>query len=149
MDRGDGTIADTVTGLVWLKQADCIQQTWAEAIAAVHSLSSGQCGLTDGSRAGNWRMPSRNEMQSLSDRMENNHADFFAHSYLNRDYTLFQAAIFTNFVTSEYYWTSNTDAAESTRAWTFLQLRFRCLRYPERERRLYARSSILAGTRTK
>ncbi len=118
VDKGDGTIADTVTGLVWLKQADCIQQTWADAIGAVRALSSGQCGLTDGSQAGSWRMPSRNEMQSLSDRMENNHADFFNQTYLNKDNSLFQAAIFTNFQRFQYYWTSTGDAADPTKAWT-------------------------------
>jgi Protein of unknown function (DUF1566) len=124
VDKADGTIADTVTGLVWLKQADCIHRTWADAIAAVNSLSSGQCGLTDDSQQGSWRMPTRNEMQSLSDRMENNHADFFTHTYLNRDGTLFQAPIFTSFVVSEYYWTSNTDAADTARAWTVFSCDF-------------------------
>ena len=124
VDKGDGTIADTVTGLVWLKQADCIRQTWAGAGAVVNSISNGQCGLTDGSQKGSWRMPSRNEMQSLSDRMENNHADFFNHTYLNRDYTLFQSAIFTNFVVSQYYWTSDADAAATANAWTVFSCDF-------------------------
>ena len=124
VDKGDGTIADAVTGLVWLKQADCIHQSWAGAIAAVNALSSGQCGLTDGSQAGSWRMPNRNEMQSLSDRMENNHADFFNHTYQYRDGTLFQPAIFTTFVVSQYYWTSSTDAADTTEAWTVFSCDF-------------------------
>ncbi|MBZ5575527.1 MAG: DUF1566 domain-containing protein [Acidobacteriia bacterium] len=118
VDKGDGTVADTVTGLVWLKQADCINQNWAVALAAVAVLSSGQCGLTDGSQAGNWRMPSRNEMQSLSDRNENNHADFFDHTYFYKDGTFFQSAIFTNFLSLQYYWTSTADAADPTKAWT-------------------------------
>jgi len=124
VDKGDGTVADTVTGLVWLKQADCIKQTWSEAMAAVHALSSGQCGLTDDSRTGSWRMPSRSEMQSLSDRMENNHADFFSHTYFNRDSTVFQAAIFNNFVTFQYYWTSTSDAADISKAWSVFSCDF-------------------------
>ena len=124
VDKGDGTVADTVTGLVWLKQADCLQSTWAEAIAAVQALSSGQCGLTDGSPAGSWRVPSRNEMQSLSDRAENNHADFFDHTYYNKDDTLFQPAILTNFIKFQYYWTSTSDAADSTKAWTVFSCDF-------------------------
>src|SRR5262249_1064289 len=59
IDRGDGTIADTVTGLIWLKQADCIHDTWDGSLNALSALSDGQCGLTDGSAAGDWRMPSR------------------------------------------------------------------------------------------
>jgi hypothetical protein len=50
--------------------------------------------------------------------MENNHADFFNHTYFNRDNTIYQPAIFTNFVTSQYYWTATTDAADTTKAWT-------------------------------
>jgi hypothetical protein len=118
IDNGNGAITDTVTGLIWLKQADCIHQDWADAIAAANALASGQCGLADGSAAGAWRMPNRNELQSLSDRMENNHADFFDATYLNLDGTVFRPPIFTNFMVSEYYWTSTTDAADTTEAWT-------------------------------
>jgi hypothetical protein len=118
IDNGNGTITDTVTGLIWLKQADCVHADWQDALATVNALASGQCGLTDGSAAGNWRMPNRNELQSLSDRMENNHAAFFNATYLNWDGTLFRAPIFTNFVEGQYYWTSTTDAANTSEAWT-------------------------------
>jgi hypothetical protein len=118
IDNGNGTITDTVTGLIWLKKADCIKDTWSSALDTVNHLASGQCGLTDGSSAGSWRMPNRNEMQSLSDRMENNHADFFNATYRNWDGTLFRSPIFTNFVVSQYYWTSTTDAANTSEAWT-------------------------------
>ena len=118
VDNLNGTITDTVTGLIWLKQADCIHAHWEGALAAVNALASSQCGLTDGSAAGSWRMPNRNELQSLSDRMENNHAAFFNATYLNWDGTLYRAPIFTNFVASQYYWTSTTDAANTSEAWT-------------------------------
>jgi Protein of unknown function (DUF1566)/Carboxypeptidase regulatory-like domain len=120
IDNRNGTITDTVTGLIWLKQADCINQPWLAAVAAVNTLGSGRCGLTDGSAAGSWRMPNRNEMQSLSDRMVNNHADFFDQTYIMKamPQTVYQAPIFTNFVVSEYYWTSTTNAADTTEAWT-------------------------------
>jgi len=45
IDNGDGTISDTVTGLVWLKKADCIQASWQDAINAVKNLASGSCGF--------------------------------------------------------------------------------------------------------
>lgn len=118
VDNGNGTITDTVTGLIWLKQADCIHADWPDALATVNALASGLCGLTDGSSAGSWRMPNRNELQSLSDRMENNQAAFFNATYLNWDGTLFRAPIFTNFVEGQYYWTSTTDAANTSEAWT-------------------------------
>ena len=118
IDNGNGTITDTVTGLIWLKKADCIQTDWADAVGAVNALASGQCGLTDGSAAGSWRMPNRIEMLSLSDRNENNHADFFDATYMNPDGSLFRAPIFTDFVPYQYYWTSTTNAADTTEAWT-------------------------------
>lgn len=124
IDKGDGTVADTVTGLVWLKQADCIHQNWAGALAAVKTLADGQCGLSDGSQQGSWRMPTRTEMQSLSDRMENNHADFFTHTYLYPDGSLFQTALFHNFFAYQYYWTSTGDAADSTKVWTVFSCDF-------------------------
>jgi hypothetical protein len=117
-DNGNGTVTDTVTGLIWLKKADCIHQDWPDAIASVNALASGQCGLTDGSAAGSWRMPNRKEMLSLADRMENNHASFFDATYLNSDSTVYRAPIFTNFMESVYYWTSSTDAADPGEAWT-------------------------------
>lgn len=118
VDNGNGTITDTVTGLVWLKMANCIQADWAGAVAAVNSLASGQCGLTDGSSVGSWRMPNRNELESLSDRMETNGADFFNMTVLNSDGSVFRAPIFSSFVVSQYYWISTTDAANTSEAWT-------------------------------
>ena len=124
LDKGDGTVVDALTGLVWLKQADCIHLPWAGALAAVKTLASGQCGLTDGSTAGGWRVPSRNEMQSLSDRMQSNEADFFDHTFVNNDGTLYQAAAFNNFISFQYYWTSTTDAANTIMAWTVFSCDF-------------------------
>ena len=95
-----------------------MRDNWADAVAAVQSLGSGQCGLTDGSAAGAWRMPNRNEMESLEDRMENNEADFFNATYVWKlSGEPYQAPIFANFVGSEYYWTSTTDAADTSEAW--------------------------------
>ena len=118
-DNGNGTVTDTATGLIWLKKADCINQTWAGAVAAVNALANGQCGLTDGSAAGSWRMPNRKEMQSLADRAQNNMAEYFNESFVSRNGSIdSQPAIFTNFVSLQYYWTSTTDAADTTKAWT-------------------------------
>ncbi|HUA15242.1 MAG TPA: DUF1566 domain-containing protein [Verrucomicrobiae bacterium] len=118
IENHDGTLTDTMTGLVWLKQANCLSGTWAEALTAVHSLASGQCGLADNSQAGQWRMPNRNELQSLSDRAQTNLAQYFDYTYYNRDGSVFQSPIFTTYVETQYYWTSTTDAADSTEAWT-------------------------------
>jgi hypothetical protein len=88
-DNGNGTITDNLTRLIWLQDPTrCFgmgfsgTQTmtpWAVALTSVNSLSSGNCpvdgsGLTDGSAAGNWRMPNLRELQSLVDYNGNNPA---------------------------------------------------------------------------
>ena len=63
-----GTVTDNLTGLIWLKNANCFgSQTWANALSAANTLASGACGLNDGSAAGDWRLPNRKEMLSLVD----------------------------------------------------------------------------------
>ena len=67
-DNIDGTVTDNLTGLIWLKNANCFgTQTWANALTAANSLSSGSCGLSDGSTVGMWRLPSRSELLTLID----------------------------------------------------------------------------------
>jgi hypothetical protein len=62
VDCGNGTVTDTVTGLIWLKNAACLGlANWANANGAAAALANGQCGLTDGSSAGDWRLPSKDE----------------------------------------------------------------------------------------
>ena len=65
-DNLDGTLTDNLTGLIWLKNGDCFGLTaWLGALAAVDRLQDGLCGLSDGSVAGSWRLPNRNELLSL------------------------------------------------------------------------------------
>jgi hypothetical protein len=130
IDNGNGTITDVLTGLIWLKQANCINQPWAEAVAAVNNLASGQCGLTDGSVPGQWRMPNRNEMQSMADRLQTNEGAYFDNTILNLDNTLYQPPIFTNFVESQYYWTSSTNAATED-AWAIFSCDFGVYDWPK------------------
>ncbi len=77
-DNGDGTVTDNMTGLIWLKDADCLENsggidktmgylTWANALTWSNNLANGSCGLSDGSAAGDWRLPNRKELLSLLD----------------------------------------------------------------------------------
>src|SRR6266850_1287007 len=51
-DQGNGTVEDRLTGLIWLKQDDCLGPvSWAQALEAASTLVSGRCGLMDGSKA--------------------------------------------------------------------------------------------------
>ena len=131
IDNGDGTSTDTVTGLVWMQQAGAINLPWSQALAAVNGLHSGQYGLTDGSVAGSWRMPSRNELQSLADRQQSNHADYFNNVFRTSNGQLYQAAPFTGFVPYHYYWTASTAAFDSTQAWAVFSCDFGVYNIPK------------------
>lgn len=62
-DNGDGTV--TAEGLIWLKDATCIgRMTYTDAASAVKRLKSGDCGLKDGSRAGDWRLPEEYDLRN-------------------------------------------------------------------------------------
>lgn len=67
-DNGDGTVTDNLTGLIWLKNANCDgTKQWADALTFCNGLADGTCGLTDGSVSGDWRLPNVKELQSLID----------------------------------------------------------------------------------
>ncbi len=74
-DMGDGTVRDNDSGLIWLKEATCGEmpgtssigeaRTLAIAEAAVAALADGMCGLTDGSMAEDWRLPTKQEWEAF------------------------------------------------------------------------------------
>jgi len=67
-DNGNGTVTDTLTGLVWLKDASCLGvRTWVQAVSDASLLTAGYCGLTDNSWYYDWRLPNVKELQSLID----------------------------------------------------------------------------------
>jgi hypothetical protein len=64
-DCGNGTVTDTETGLIWLKKADCFPASnWEDAKKAAAGLKNGDCGLTDGSSPGDWRLPTDKEWEA-------------------------------------------------------------------------------------
>ena len=77
-DNGDGTLTDSRTGLIWLKNANCTtfferdqsggknSRSWHEARVAASRLADGFCGLSDKSSAGDWRLPTRDELLEIS-----------------------------------------------------------------------------------
>jgi hypothetical protein len=65
VDCGNGTVTDTVTGLVWLRDSSCLGVAdWASSATRAARLSTGVCGLTDGSSPGQWRLPTLAEWQA-------------------------------------------------------------------------------------
>ncbi len=139
IDQGDGTLADTVTGLTWLKQANCINAAWSDAIITINALANGQCGLSDGSSAGQWRMPNRSEMLSLSDRAPTfAQAEYFNGQAQGSSGPVTGPVIFKNFIAFKYYWTSTTDAADTTQAWTIFSCDFGVYNLVKADARQYA-----------
>ena len=81
VDCNNGTVTDSETGLVWLANANCLGLlNWYEAMGTVAGLSdlphdaiacSGltpdecDCGLSDGSSPGEWRLPSIEEWETM------------------------------------------------------------------------------------
>lgn len=114
-DNGNGTVTDNLTGLIWLKDANCFgAQAWTTALSSCNSLASGTCGLTDGSVAGNWRLPNVRELQSLV------HYGVYNPAVPNTAGTgkWTSGNPFTGVLSgSNYYWSSSTSADSSTSAW--------------------------------
>ena len=70
VDCGNGTVTDNRTGLIWLQDADCVGTvTWKTAIEFVAGLSdletAADCGLSDNSSPGEWRLPSKAEWEAM------------------------------------------------------------------------------------
>ena len=113
-DNSDGTVTDNLTGLIWLKNANCTNTaggivksngnlTWADALTWCNSLSSGTCDLSDGSTAGQWRLPNVDELESLVDLSQTNPALPTVNQFSN--------------VQTSIYWSSSTDAYDTGYAW--------------------------------
>jgi hypothetical protein len=67
--NGNGTVTDNLTNLIWMQNAYFFVsgRTWANALIEANGLKSGDAGLTDNSKAGDWRLPNVRELQSLVD----------------------------------------------------------------------------------
>jgi hypothetical protein len=110
IDKGNGTIYDSANNLTWLKNADCFGgQVWDDAILKSNALASGQCGLSDGSDAGNWRLPTIDELRIFTD----------AGDYRYDRHDILSAAGFSS-VQYGYYWSSSSVSDNSTLAWYVL-----------------------------
>jgi hypothetical protein len=100
-DHGDGTVTDSMTGLMWTKNANLAggTKTWQEALDYVKSINSG-AGLGG---YHDWRVPNRKELFSLIDHSKSKPALPASHPFQN--------------VQSDGCWSSTTDANFTDYAW--------------------------------
>jgi hypothetical protein len=109
-DNKNGTVTDDLTGLIWLKNTRCFKMMdWESASLAAKSLRDGDCGpdsaliLSDGSDAGDWRLPSMKELCILID-------------YSRRNPALPNGHMFSDFPTG-YYWSATALDSHPGLAW--------------------------------
>ena len=113
-DNGNGTVTDNLTGLIWLRDADCFGGlAWNAALTAVSALNSGECGLNDGSAAGTWRLPQIAEISSLVDYGRANPAVPVDPSLPAPGHPFTDLRVGGD----EWYWSSTTVVRDTSRAW--------------------------------
>lgn len=130
----DGTVTNCRTGLIWLKNANCGNTmngitpdtvngtTWYDAMKWVASLGdtgnpSTGCGLSDGSSAGDWRLPTKTEWMAMVAFARN--AGYTNPTLQNGTGTgqWTNGDVFNN-VQPDDYWSSTTYASTTGYAWS-------------------------------
>lgn len=117
VDCGNGTVMDTVTGLLWLKNANCFgQKNYATANTEAAGLEDGECGLTDNSSPGDWRLPTEAEWQATIAQ-----ADVLGCTNPNLTNTVgtgcFSAGPQPFTGVQSFYWSSTAYAPQPVKAW--------------------------------
>ena len=109
VDNGDGTVSDTDTELMWQKATDLGTYTWQQVLPYCENLILNNDGEwtngtpnVSGVKYDDWRLPNRNELQSLVD--------------YSRHVPAINTTYFPNTVSS-YYWSSTTYASSPNTAW--------------------------------
>lgn len=118
-DNGDGTLTDTQTGLMWLKDLNCmkkkyssdpqdtLEKTWQDALKRVADFNTnpGNYDCSGYTAAYNdWVLPNVNELETL------------VNTDIANPYVWLNGQGFSN-VLAERYWTSTTYAADNLEAW--------------------------------
>ena len=101
INNDDQTLTDTLTGLIWFKDANPTNgfKTWQQALDFIKALNiRNHIGHND------WRLPNLNELESLVNNQPNLSGWLKSQNFFN--------------VVADYYWTSTTYASYSTNAWS-------------------------------
>ena len=93
IDNNDGTVTDSKTNLIWLKDANKFRSmTYDKAIKALKTFEDGK-----------WRLPTINELTTLIDYAQYDPALSEGHPFIN--------------VQSSFYWSSTMRAYSTDYAW--------------------------------
>lgn len=117
-DNGDGTITDNLTGLMWLKDANCVNTyypsvdsdgtagdgavTWQHSLDFLAGINIGTYPNCAGGHT-DWRLPNRIELRSLTDYSQSSPALPSGHPFNN--------------VQPHAYWSSSTCVLDTNWAW--------------------------------
>jgi len=116
VDNNNGTVTDTRTGLIWLKNANpCGTKNWYDAGTYCANLASGQAGLTDGSTAGQWRLHTVEELEGIGTDPPTTYCLDASCNQCPVTWTM-PGAPFTG-VQSYYYWSGTSYAINTDYAW--------------------------------
>ncbi len=121
-NNNNGTVTDNLTGLIWLKNANCFEKiTWNEALTSCNTLANGSCGLSDSSTAGQWRLPNMLELESLRDLAYHSPAlsnDAGTGKWINNDPGSSFTSVFSASIgQSGICWSSTTHPTSTDYAW--------------------------------
>ena len=104
-DNFDGTVTDNLTGLIWLRDGTrFLDLSFPDALAVCNALADDGATLTDGSAAGDWRLPNILELGSLTDFSQIGPALPVDHPFIAGN--------------AGTFWSSTTTAINANRAWT-------------------------------
>ena len=127
IDNGDGTVWDRETNLIWLQYVECWPTfagliNWQTATNNAAALADGQCRLTDGSSAGDWRLPTKEEWEAtIADALvlgctyENASGPSLTDTAGTGCY--FDGPQIFGVVEGAFYWTSTTSETDPTLVW--------------------------------
>lgn len=122
-DNSNGTVTDNLTGLIWLKQANFNSTggatgtaLWNNAVDFCKALADGSCGLSDGSSAGDWRLPNIKEMQSLIHFGYDDPA--LPNTAGTAPWTSGDPFTDVQFGSNDYYWSATTYVSSTSSAWS-------------------------------
>ncbi len=116
IDNNDGTVTDTLSNLIWLKNANCYGDlNWATAMSSAAELNNGECGLSDGTAEEEWHLATIEELQKIG---TNPPTTWEKQQGINYDIKWTSPGFPFENVQPNSYWSSDEYAPATNNAWT-------------------------------